>query len=400
MKNYTQKMRYAAAAFGRGVRVMNAVDIGRIRNEAQEVRGRISAARDTLAAHALEGTGTAEELQALRTQIAQDTQRYTDLMGAVQNEEEAARTRVAAQFNSRRNGESMQAHRGAYYHAVMTGAALTAATVMALSVPQTIGANPGNGLLPVTVSDQLIDDIYDDGAFLSAITVTNIPGLRLPKATTTETKTDAALEDGADATTHEMDDDTIMFGAFPGRDAIVVPTSVLESTHVQLAGYVEGKLQEFHRERMYRRMFATAATGNYAHMSVYNAEVGIKTVTGATMYDAIKNALAALPTAARRVAKVAMTATAYLDMIKELANSAAPLFGAHPEEFLGFEVAFCDNATDPIVGDLKTIHVNYNNTMKIEVDKSAVKGTTTPVLSADYDIQVEDANRLRKATVA
>jgi len=398
MKNYNQTMRYAARAFGRG-RVMAAFDIAKARTRCQELTGSIQSARAQLAEHVQNGTGTAEELQNLRNQIARETQEYSDLSGALQTEENLQRGRVTAQFNQRMGRIAADA-RGALFRAMITGAEVTSQILNAVSAPVTIGANPGNGLLPVNVSDELIDDIYDDGGFLSAITVTSIPGLRLPKVTTTETQTDAALEDGADATEHAMEDDQILFGRFPGRECISVPTAVLRGTNTQLDAYLTAKLTEFHRERQYRRMFSVAASGNYAHMSVYNAAVGVKTVTGATLYEGICNAIAALPMAARRVAQVALTPTAYYGMIRELANGAQTLFGTPSEAVLGFKVALCDNAVKPVVGDLKTIHVNYDAPLSLETDMHAKTGVTDVVVSGDCDIQIEDANRLRIVEVA
>ena len=80
MKNYKNVMRYAATAFGRGVRVMAAFDIAKARTRCEELRGTIAAARTQLAEHVQAGTGTAEELGNLRNTIAHDVQEYNDLM--------------------------------------------------------------------------------------------------------------------------------------------------------------------------------------------------------------------------------------------------------------------------------------------------------------------------------
>ena len=396
MKNYKMTMRYAARAFGRGVRVM-AFDIGAARTRCEELRRSVAAARTQLAEHVQSGTGDADTLTGLRNQIARETQEYSDLAGALQQEESMQIGRVAANFNSRMTRIAAEA-RGALLRAMITGT-VTASVLAAVSAPITIGANPGNGLLPVNVSDELIEDIYDDGGLLGAVTVTSIPGLRLPKVTTTATQTDAALESGADATEHTMDDDAIIFGRYPGRDCIVVPTAVMESGNAQLDAYLTGKLTEIHRERQYRRMFATGATGNYAHMSVYNAEVGVKSVSGKTLYEAICNALADLPVAARRVAKVALTPAAFYGMVRDLANGAQALFGTPNASVLGFEAVLCDNAVKPVVGDLKTIHVNYDEPLNVKAQEVIRKGIIDVVVSGDCDIQIEDAGRLRIAEV-
>lgn len=401
MKNMN-KMRFAAQAFGRGVRVKAEFDIGRARTRCQELQTSFAAARTQLGEHVQNGTGTEQELQALRDQIARETREYSDLMGALQNHEQQMAGQVAAQFN-RSWGERAAAFRdaiGGFFRAAITKTALTAGMMAALSIPVTTGANPGNGFLPITVSNTLIDDIYGDEGFLSAITHSQIKGLRLPKAKTSVTQTTEAVAAGTAATEHEFDDDVILFGRFPGRDKILVPGSVMRGTNVDLAGYIQGKLNEIHQERLYKRMFATAASGNYAHMSLYHADTGIAEVSGATTYEAICAALAALPAKVRAAAKVVMTPMAYFSMIKELSNGAATLFSTPDKAMLGFGVVLCEYATQILVGDLKTIRVNYDDALFLDTDKDIDTDVIKFVINGDYDIQVEDANRLRRVKVA
>lgn len=395
-------MRFAAHAFGRGVRVMAAFDVARARTRCQELQASVKTNREKLAEHVQNKTGTEQELTALRDTIARETREYSDLMGALTAGEQELAGHVAAQFERRMAGrESAIADAmGGYFRAMITGSAPEPAVMAALSLPVTIGSNPGNGLLPITVSDQLIDDIYGDDGFLAEVTHSQIKGLRLPKIATTETGTDAAVAAGSDPTEHSMEDDEILFGRFPGRDMITVPGAVMRGTDLQLGAYIERKLQEIHRSRIYRRMFSTSASGDYTHMSVYNAAVGIAEVQGATMYDAICAALAALPASVRSAAKVAMQPMAYFAMVKELTNGAATLFGRPQESMLGFAVVLCDYATQPLVGDLKTIRVNYDDALYVKSDEDIKKDVVTVVVGGDYDIQVEDKNRLRRVKVA
>lgn len=395
-------MRFAARAFGRGVRVMAAFDVAKARTRCQELQASVRTNREKLAEHVQNKTGTEQELTALRDTIARETREYSDLMGALTAGEQEMAGRVAAQFERRLAGResAMQDAMGGYFRAMITGSAPESAVMAALSLPITTGANPGNGLLPITVSDQLIDDIYGDDGFLAEVTHSQIKGLRLPKIATTETGTDAAVPAGSDPTEHSMEDDEILFGRFPGRDMITVPGAVMRGTNLQLGAYIERKLQEIHRSRIYRRMFASSASGDYTHMSVYNAAVGIAEVQGDTMYDAICAALAALPASVRSAAKVAMQPMAYFAMVKELTNGAATLFGRPQESMLGFAVVLCDYATQPLVGDLKTIRVNYDDALYVKSDEDIKKDVVTVVVGGDYDIQVEDKNRLRRVKVA
>ena len=63
-------MRFAARAFGRGVRVMAAFDVARARTRCQELQSEIRAEREKLAGHVQAGTGTQQELQEIRDGIA------------------------------------------------------------------------------------------------------------------------------------------------------------------------------------------------------------------------------------------------------------------------------------------------------------------------------------------
>ena len=397
MKNYKQMMRYAAKAFARG-RVYAQLDIAKVRSECEKLAGELKANRERLAQMQLSGEAKAEELEGIRNQIAADAVRYRDLKGALDEEEGIQAGRVAAQFN-RRNEAAYAAARGGLIRAMINRTAPDARILAALSVPITTGANPGNGLLPVTVSSDLIHDIYGEDEMLAEITVTTVSGLRLPKATTTENVTDEAVGAGTAATEHDTADDVITFGRYPGRDKVSVPGGVLRGTNTDLDGYFTGKLTEIHQNRMLRRVFATAATGEYKHMSVYDATVGVKTVSGATTYKAICAALAALPVAARRAAKVVMTPSTYFEMVQELANGAAALFSSPEQAMLGFKVVLCDYASKILVGDLKVIHANYDEPLAIKGDEDVDTDIVKVVALSDYDIRITDANRLRIAEV-
>lgn len=398
MKNYNRTMRYAAHAFARGARVYAQLDVGKVRSECETLAARMKESRERLAQMQLDGGATDSELQTIRDSIAADAVRYRDLRGALEAEEGAQAQRVAEQFN--RRGEQAYAQaRGGLLRAMIMRATPDARVMAALSLPITTGSNPGNGLLPVTVSTDLIGDIYGADEFLGEITVTGIKGLRLPRATTTEKVNDAAVAAGAAATEHDIADDVITFGRFPGRDKVIIPGGVLRGTDTALDSYITEKLTELHQNRMLRRIFAAAPTGDYRHMSVYDSTVGVKSVSGSTTYDAICAALAALPVSARRAAKVAMTPTAYFAMVKELSNGAAALFGAPEQAMLGFSVVLSDYASKILVGDLKVIHVNYDDALAIKSDEDIDLDVTKVVISSDYDVHVTDANRLRIATV-
>lgn len=399
MKKYNEVMRYAARRFGRGVRVMAALDLEAARSRAQALTQQVNADREALAAHALAGTGTSEELTALRDRIAQNAQTVNDLMGAIGAEEGAQRQRVAQQFTQRMDGALADA-RGGYFRAMITGDAPDSRILAALSLPITTGANPGGNLLPVTISEQLIGDIYEDNGFLAEITVTQVKGLRMPTIALTDDKADDAVAAGSDAHALALTDGMITFGRYPGRDKILVPSALLRGTNTALDAYITRALQHVHRSRMMRRIFASAPAGEYKHMSLYADNAGIKSVEAATLLDAIFAALADLPAEVRAVSKVVLTPAAWYGLVKGLTNGAATLFGKPDEAALGFAVVLSDYAATPVVGDLSVIHANYDDPIAMDSDRDIDKDVTKIVLGADYDIRVTQPAALRLVKVA
>lgn len=394
MKKYNETMRYAARCFARGVRVMAEFNLTAAQERAQALAGELRSDREALAAHALAGTGTPEELNALRDRIAANAQTLADLRGAIGMEEEQQRSRVATQFARRMDGALAEA-RGGYFRARMEGIAPSSEILAALSLPITTGANPGGNLLPITISEQLLTDLYDDHGFLAEISMTQVKGLRMPVISMTDDEADDAVPAGNAAHEIALSDSMILWGRYPGRDKVLVPSALLRGTNTALDAYITQALQSVHRSRMLRRIFKTSATGEYKHMSVYDATVGVKSTQAATLLDAILAALADLPTAVRAVSKVAMTPAAWFGLVKSLTNGAATLFGKPDEAALGFSVVLCDYATTPIVGDLTTIHVNYDDPIAMASDTDIDQDVTKVVLSADYDIRIKQPECLR-----
>lgn len=394
MKKYNETMRYAARRFARGVRVMAEFNLTAAQERAQALAGELRDDREALAAHALAGTGTPEELTALRDRIAANAQTLADLRGAIGAQEEQQRSRVATQFARRMDGAIADA-RGGYFRARIEGVAPSGDILAALSLPITTGANPGGNLLPITLSEQLLTDLYDDHGILAEVSMTQVKGLRLPVISMTDDEDDNAVPAGSDPHEIGLEDGMVMFGRYPGRDMINVPSALLRGTNTALDAYITQALQTVHRRRMLRRIFKTGAAGEYTHMSVYDASVGVKSIQAATLLDAIFAALADLPTGVRAVAKVCMTPAAWFGLVKGLTNGAATLFGKPDEAALGFAVVLCDYATTPIVGDLTTIHVNYDDPVSMATDTDIKKDVTTVVLGADYDIRIKQPECLR-----
>lgn len=319
-------------------------------------------------------------------------------------DEAAQRERVARQYNEMEGTkmDKTKLVRGAFLRSAITREPMPAELQNALTF--TKGANPGGPLLPVEVSTTLIEDIYGEDAFLEHVTHTQIKGLRLPKVTAAPAA-DAVRMPNADAGETELTDAIITFGRFPGREKILVPGTIMRGTDTDLDSYITRRLNRDHRARMKERIFAETPAGDFAHMGVYATGAGnpgLTVKTGETILEAIQAAIADLPEGVRENAAVVMPYADWMTLIQTLANGAATLFGRPTKEMLGFEVVTCDYvkaAKGYLVGDLSTIHINYDDPLRMETDRDINLDMDLTVIGYDYDIQVEDANCLRLAKV-
>lgn len=401
MKKMNQRMRYLSRALHG--RAYAAADVVSLMNRAQTLAGEIKQLRAQLGDVMSAEGATSADGKAIYDQIAEKKAQYDQLMEATQTEMGAQAQRVAERFNQKLGGiaQANAEAMGSLYRALMTGAAIPQQTINALSLPTvTTGGAAGNGayLLPKNVSDQIIRDIADDGSFLAEINVTSITGLQMPKVSTTDADGDD-VEDGKDAPDAAMTASMILWGRYPYAKNVTVPNSLLGDTNVAIQSYIDTRHQEMMRDRLCKRIFAKAATGEYTHMSVYHADVGVKTVAGETMLGGIMAALADLPTRPQGTYKVALTMAQWMGMINTLANGAVALFSDPTRQIVGFTPVLCSYVDKPIVGDLKTIHLNYDSPITYEAERHAKARTTDFVLSCDYDIRVEQPELLRIVNV-
>lgn len=395
MKHRNMRMRYLAARFGG--RVYAKADVASLLDQAETLAGEIRALREQLAEKASQEGAKAADGKAIYDQIAEKKALRDQLIESANEEMGAQAQRVAGRFNDRlagvaaANREAM----GGLYRALISGAAIPQQTIQALSLP-TVSSGTADGayLLPKTVSDQLIRDIADDGGILSEITVTSVTGLELPKVDTADADGDD-VDDGTDAPGAKLNADMITFGRHPYAKAVKVPNSLLSDTNTAIESYISVRHTEMMRDRLCKRIFAKSAIGNYAHMSVYNAAVGVKTVTGGTLLSGIMAALSELPTRPAGTYKVALTMAQWMGMIQTLANGAVALFSDPTRQIVGFVPVLTSYVDKVIVGDLKTIHLNYDSAISYESERHALARTTDFVLSTYYDVQVEQPELLR-----
>lgn len=402
MKHYHARMRYLARAYGRG-RVYAKLDIQAAQDRAQTLAKTIREKREQLAEKAMQDGYKPEDGKALYEEIERDALIYRQLTEALDSQMEADRARVSAAFNRRleqtgaRNREAL----GGLFRAMLTGAAPGREILDALSLPTTVtsGTASGGYLLPKAVSDQLIRDIVEDDGILSEITTTSITGLEMPRVSTADVDGDD-VADGTSAPDATVTAGSIAFGRYPYAKCVTVPNSLLADTNTAIESYISTRHQEMMRARLCKRLFDTAAAGNYAHMSVYDATVvRIETVSATALLDGIMDALADLPTRPEGTYKVALKHSDWLGLIRTLANGAVALFNNPTREILGFEPVICNYVSKPLVGNLKTIHLNYDSAITYESERHAKERTTDFVLSTAYDIQIEQPALLRIVNV-
>ena len=224
---------------------------------------------------------------------------------------------------------------------------------------------------------------------------TNITNLEVPKIDFT-LDDDDFVSDEATAKEIKAEGDTVSFGRNKFKVKAKVSETVLNGTDTNLVQTVDAALESGLAAKEKKVAFAKTPKSGEELMSFY--KVGIKEIAAENKYKSIKKAIADLHEDYRANAKVCMTYQDYSDIIEILANGNATLYNAQPEQVLGRPVIFCDNATDPVVGDFRYSHFNYDLNMLYDRDKDVDTGMELFVLTAwlDHKIKLKSAFRIAK----
>ncbi|AOP14025.1 phage major capsid protein [Bacillus sp. GM2] len=270
--------------------------------------------------------------------------------------------------------------------------------VPAPEVRAALGDNNGTGgekLLPKTVSEELIHEPFVKNPLRELSTYTSVTNLEIPKVDFS-LDDDDFIQDLQTAKELEVDGDVVTFGRRKFKVMAKISETILAATDTDLVATVERALQSGLAAKEKKVSFAVTPKQGEEEMSFYAA--GIKQVSAEDKYKAIKKAIADLPEDFRENAKVMMTYADYLEIIETLANGSATLYGAQPEQIIGKPVEFCDAAVDPIVGDFRYSHFNYDPAITYESDKDVKTGENVFVLTAyfDHKIKLKSAFRIAK----
>lgn len=289
----------------------------------------------------------------------------------------------------------------------------------------------GDKLLPANMSNDLIYEPFAKNQFRELSRFTSIMNLELPKISF-DVADGAGVAGGinnagagvpaflsTDSETAKEIKSTaalIKFERNKFKVFCAIPETVYRGTDVNLMEVVNAALQSGFAKKekgmVLDKVVYTASTNDADAPVSFYAEIGtavygnvankkaIKEVEGKTMYDAIIEAICDLEEDYAQNAVLVMRKVDYFKMIKELVNQNATLFGAKPEEVLGIPVKFIDAATQPIIGDFKYSHYNYDLSMEYDSDKEILTGLRRFVVTAyvDHRITMKSAFRLIKVT--
>lgn len=289
----------------------------------------------------------------------------------------------------------------------------------------------GDKLLPANMSNDLIYEPFAKNQFRELSRFTSIMNLELPKISF-DVASGAGVAGGVnnvgtgvpaflstDSETAKEIKSTaalIKFERNKFKVFCAIPETVYRGTDVNLMEVVNAALQSGFAKKekgmVLDKVVYTTGTNNADAPVSFYAEIGsaaygatgnkkaIKEVEGKTMYDAIIEAICDLEEDYAQNAVLVMRKVDYFKMIKELVNQNATLFGAKPEEVLGIPVKFIDAATQPIIGDFKYSHYNYDLGMEYDSDKEILTGLRRFVVTAyvDHRITMKSAFRLIKVT--
>ena len=265
-------------------------------------------------------------------------------------------------------------------------------------VMNALGDNNSSGgekFLPKTLANELLHEAFVTNPLRNLSTFTSVTNLEAAKISFS-LDDDEFIKDGETAKELKATGDVISFKRNKFKIFIPVSETILSATDTDLVSTIEAGLQSGLAAKEKGIAFNSSPNSSQEYMSFY--KVGIKEVSGKDKYSAILNALADLEDEYAENASVVMTRQDYYSIISNLANGNASLYSAQPKQVLGFNVEFCNKAADPIVGDFRYSHFNYDPQMIYDRDKDVKTGMELFVLTAwlDHQIKMKSAFRIAK----
>lgn len=277
---------------------------------------------------------------------------------------------------------------------VMTNKPIPNNVMNALGAGSTLGN--GDKILPKTMVNELLYEPMARNPLREISTFTNITNLEIPRISFTLNDDDFLTTDTATAKELAASTDTVVFDRNKFKVFCDITETVLNGTNTNLVATLDAALESGLAKKEKKVAFATANTTEMSFYHKDGSDYVISKVEGATLYEAVINALADLEDDYAQNARIVMKKSDYFSIITFLANGNTALYSAQPEQVLGAPVVFCDLATIPVVGDYRYSHFNYDLDMLFDRDKNVKTGIESFVLTAwiDHKIKMKSAFRL------
>lgn len=404
MKHTMTTLTLHALRLSRGMKVKMEASLYQVKEELANLDGELRKVKTQIANDAGKPGVKMEELRALKSRADELGERRSLLNDRVTEMEASARERLNDNPENGAPQMTKQEARGRFFQTALMGGNVSQLPKMAYAQLGAIPAGAvdqgaGSNLLPTNLSNDLILEPAVDNPLRARMTVTQIAGLELPKLGFSVDDDGYIAKDGDTAKELKQRGDKITFGNRKMMLKAQVSESLLRSTPINVEAAVTGGLQSAQAAKELKVLFAATPASGEENMSLYSTQNAIKEVTGNSMLNAIMACYADLEDAYIPNACVVMTRKDYIAMIKDLANGATALFGKTPEEVIGIPVVFCAKATQPVVGDFKFLHMNFNAAPLYDTDKDVASGTRIFVLTHWYDIRVRMTAAFRRAKV-
>ncbi len=366
----------------------------------------ISELHNSITARAADVKTPMDELKKDKARLADLKARYDILQDAHDTQEANDRAKLqtqSAQNPSNDPKASKVQARGEFYRTAFVGDKREVKAAY-----QQLGAIPagdadlghGDKLLPTQLIDELIIEPTVDNPMRAIVRVSNITGLSEPRLMFEIG--DGAYDDITDKDTAKeiaLEGDVVEYGRHKVKPKAKIGDTVIHGSLLNLSGEVDSALRSGLAVNEMTRMFATSPGAGYEKMSFYSSANNVKRITGTTKQKAIAAALASLPIAYRRNARIVMSAIDWYEMWSANLNQSGTFYEERPLILFGKPVVLVDDAVEPVVGDFSYCRINYDIGTTYDTDKDVDSGVYKFVLTAWYDIKLRLASAFRIAAV-
>ncbi|MBD1373720.1 phage major capsid protein [Hazenella sp. IB182357] len=341
-----------------------------------------------------------KEVQYLKTQKTELQERY-DILKSQHDQLEADQKASFEKNKDTLDGiadpkEKVTAAKAELVRAAVRGRGLSDDAKAALGVGNTTG---GEKILPTTMTNELLHEPFVKNPLRDISSYTSVTNLEIPKVTFM-LDDDDFISDTATAKELKATGDVVAFSRNKFKVMVPISETILSATDTNLVQTIDQALSSGLAEKEKKVAFSSSPKAGEESLSFYG--VGISEVSADSTYKAIKSAIADLHEDYRDNAKIVMRFADYIEIIETLANANATLYDAPPERVLGKPVVFCDSAVQPIVGDFRYSHFNYDPNMIYDRDKDVKTGVELFVLTAwfDHKIKLNSAFRIAKVVAS